>query len=76
MMLLILLGGAKESIQDIIFTVEGFCGILDLKTRISLFLMSFMSKTLPIFSQFLHLCKIGPTLLLVLLGGLQSVCKI
>ena len=37
MMLLVLLGGPTECIQDIISTVEDFCGIADLKTRISLF---------------------------------------
>ena len=31
------LGGSKECIQDIISTVEDFCGIPDLKTRLSLF---------------------------------------
>ena len=31
------LGGPTERIQDIISTVEDFCGIADLKTRISLF---------------------------------------
>ena len=31
------LGGPRECIQDIISTVEDFCGILDLKTRVSLF---------------------------------------
>ena len=36
-LLLILLGGPRECIQDIISTVENFCGIADLKTRISLF---------------------------------------
>ena len=36
-MLLILLGGPRECIQDIISTVEDFCGIADLKTPISLF---------------------------------------
>ena len=74
-MLLILLVGPRECIQDIISTVEDFCGIPDLKTRISLFWMSFMSKTLPNFSKFLQLCKIGPILLLILLGDLGSVSK-
>ena len=37
-----------------------------------LFWMSFMSKTLPFFSKFLHLCKIGPILLLILLGGYRG----
>ena len=68
-LLLILLGGPRDCIQDIKLTVEDFCGILDLKTRVSLFRMSFMSKTLPNFSKFFYLCKIGPILLLVLLGG-------
>ena len=36
-LLLILVEGPKECIQDIISTVEDFCGIPDLKTRISLF---------------------------------------
>ena len=72
-LLLILLGGPRECIQDIKSTVEDFCGIADLKTRILLFRMSFMSKTLPDFSKFLHFCKIGPILLLILLGDLESV---
>ena len=37
MMLLVLLGGPTECIQDTMATVEDFCGIVDLKTRISLF---------------------------------------
>ena len=68
-LLLILLGGPRECIQDITSTVEDFCGIPDLKTRNALFRMSFMSKTLPNFSKFVHLCKIGPILLLILLGA-------
>ena len=68
-LLLILLGGPRECIRDIISTVEDFCGIPDLKTRVSLFRMSFMSKTLPNFSKFSYLCRIGPILLLILLGG-------
>ena len=70
---ILLLEGPRECIQDIISTVEDSCGIVDLKTRISLFRMSFMSKTLPKFSKTLHLCKIGPILLLILLGG-PRVC--
>ena len=31
------LGGPRECIHDIISTVEDFCGIPDLKTRVSLF---------------------------------------
>ena len=61
------LGGPRVCIQDIISTVEDFCGIADLKTRISLFWMSFMSKTLPNFSKILHLCKLGPIMLLIIL---------
>ena len=34
--LLFLLGGPRECIQDIISTVEDFCGIPGLKTRYSL----------------------------------------
>ena len=37
LLLLILLGGPREGIQDIISTVEDFCGIPDLKTRVPLF---------------------------------------
>ena len=74
-LLLILLKGPRECIQDIISTVEDFCGIPDLKTRISLFWKSFMSKILPNFSKFLHLCKIGPILLLILLGDQKSVSE-
>ena len=72
-LLILLLEGPTESIQDIISTVEDFCGIADLKTRISLFRMSFMSKTLPKLSKILHLFKIGPILLLILLG-VPRVC--
>ena len=68
-LLLILLEGPTDCIQDIISTVEDFCGIPDLKTRVSLFCMSFMSKTLPNFSKFLYLCITGPILLLILLRG-------
>ena len=68
-LLLIPLGGPRECIQDIISTVEDFCGIPDLKTRVSLFRMSFMSKTLRNFSKFLYLCRIGPIMLQILLGG-------
>ena len=68
-LLLILLGRPRECIQDIIYTLEGFCGIPDLKTRVSLFRMSFLSKSLPKFLKFLYLCKIGPILLLILLVG-------
>ena len=74
-LLLILLGEPRECIQDIISTVEDFCGIADLKTRISLFSMSSRSKTLPTFSKFSLLCKIGPILLLILLGDLESRSK-
>ena len=63
------LGGPRECIQDITSTVEDFCGIPDLKTRNALFSMRFLSKTLPNFSKFLHLCKIGLILLLILLGA-------
>ena len=52
-LLLIPLAGPRECIQDIKSTVEGFCGIPDLKTRVSLFRMSFMSKTLPNFFEIL-----------------------
>ena len=38
-LLLIPLGAPRECIQDIMSTVEDFCGIADLKTRISLFSM-------------------------------------
>ena len=69
LLLLILLGGPRECIQDIIYTLEGFCGIPDLKTRVSLFRMRFMSKSLPKFLKFLYLFKIGPILLLILLVG-------
>ena len=68
-LLLIPLGGPRECIQDILSTVEDFCGIPDLETRVSLFRMSFMSKTLLNFSKFLYLCRIGTILLLILLGG-------
>ena len=71
-LLLVLLGGpreCRECVQDILSTVEDFCGIPDLKTRVSLFQMNFMSKTSLNFSKFLYLCKIGPILLLILLGG-------
>ena len=74
-LLLILLGGPRKCIQDIKLTVEDFCGIPDLKTRVSLFRMSFMSKTLPNFLKFLYLCKIGSIMLLILLGDLESVSK-
>ena len=73
-LLQILLVGPRKCIQDIISTVEDFCGIPDLKTRISLFWMSFMAKTLPNFSKFLHIFKIGRILPLIL-WGLQSVSK-
>ena len=68
-LLLILLEGPTDCIQDIISTVEDFCGIPDLKTRVSLFCMSFMSKTLPNFSKFLYLCITGLIWLLILLRG-------
>ena len=48
------LGGPRECIPDIIATVEDFCGISDVKTRASLFSMSFISKTLPIFFEILR----------------------
>ena len=74
-LLLILLGRPRECIKDIIFTEEDFCGIPDLKTRISLFRMSFMSKTLPNFLKILHFCKIGHIMLLILLGGPRECIK-
>ena len=75
-LLLILLVGPRECIQDIISTVEDFCGIPDLKTRFSLFSMSFMSNTLPNFSKFsFFFCKLGPILLLFLLGDPESASK-